>query len=273
MTRDNDGNVTEEGNPGKNIQPSEVIRCRECGNLVRRVNTQHLQADRCVFKTRGEGVDKENHRREDHPLSVDEYKEKYPDAPVMAPAERRAIAEQNASEEADERRREMMTRRWNGEDLTEIKKSIADKYGVAARTVRHDWESRSKWIGRVFGLEEAEAVVAEALAQKQDVRRRLMRAASRAEHEQEFDDMIKALKAVDQNIDDTIENLSETGMIEGAIDRKEIRVEGSVEHEHSAEDPGEGLDESTLRDLDALTGSDGEEAVVDAEFREVENDA
>lgn len=275
MTRDDSGEVDDRGDPGSNLDAAEVIICQECNNVVRRVNSQHLQSGRCRYTYR-DTPHKEEYKREDHPETVEDYKDKHSDAPVISPAERKRIKSQNSSEEADERRREMMERRWNGEDMSRIKESIANKHDVTPRTVRRDWANRDEWIGRVFGIEEAETIVAESLAQKKDIRRRLMRAASQAEHQEELGHMVRALKAVDDNIDDMIDNLTETGLIEGAVERHEVALEGKVEHEHRTGDAGEELDEATMRDLDALTGGDDDEPieeVVDAEYREVESDA
>lgn len=274
MTRDNRDKIDPEtGDPGPNLDPADVIQCRECGGMVRRVNHQHLTADRCKYTKPGEvrvGEDeREDLLREDHPTTVEEYQEKYPDAPVLSPREKAKLAKGNRDEETDERRREMLRRRWRGEDMSRIVDDLAEEYGVARNTVRKDWGRREGWIGRVFGLEDADAVVLESLAQKQDVRRRLLRVARRAEDQNDVNAAVRALKAVDANIDDTIEHQQELGNVERAATEHRVEVEGEVNHEHRHTDAGVGLDEDTLEQLDELTG--GGEEVIDAEYEVVED--
>ena len=153
MTRDNDDRIDPEtGDPGPSIEPADVIECRECGRMVRRVNTQHLQTDRCMYTDPAEvrtGRDgREDLLRPDHPKTVAEYKEKYPDAPLMSPRERLKLAEANRDEEVDERRREMLRRRWRGREMGDIVSSLADSHGVTESALWKDWAKREEWIGR-----------------------------------------------------------------------------------------------------------------------------
>lgn len=274
MTKDNEGKRNKEGEPGPNMEPSDVIRCRECGGFVRRVNTQHLRSDRCKYAgsvdeiTTADGY-REDLLRPDHPETTAEYKEMYPDAPVINPRERAELAEKARDEEASERRRELIKRRWRGEKMGKIKESLAEKYDASTRTITRDWRNREEWIGPVFGLEDADAVVLESLAQKQDVRERLLRIARQAEDQQEISQAIRALKAVDDNIDETIDHQQNLGKVAQATSKHKVEVEGEVDHRHEA--VGDDLDEETLKQLDDITGGDDEE-VIDAEFQEVDGD-
>lgn len=274
MTRDNDGRVnTDNGEPGPGIEPADVIQCRECGGMVRRLNNQHLETDRCRY-TKPEEVrvgedDREDLLRQDHPDTVAEYKDKYPDAPVISPRERMKLAETNRDPDVDARRRELLKRRWRGESMTNIVESLANRHDVSENAIWTDWTDRDKWIGRVFGLEDAETVVVESLAQKQDVRERLMKVASRAEDQNEINAAVRALKAVDDNIDDTIEHQQKLGNVDQAASQHEVHVEGEVDHKH--EPVGDGLDEDTLRQLDEMTGGEDEE-VIDAEYEVVDEE-
>lgn len=266
MTKDNEGRRNDEGNPGPAIEPVDVIKCRECGHMVRRVNTQHLQTDRCTFVDQDK-FDDESQRRPNHPETVQEYKDKYPGAPIMSPREKMNLVEKNSNDETDQRRRELMRRRWRGEEMADIVKSLASKYDVTTNAIYKDWSDRERWLPRVFGIEDAEAVVTEALAQKQNVRERLLRVARRAEDTNEVNAAIRALKAVDKNIDDTIEHQRKLGEVASAD--QTVEVTGKVSHEH--ERLGDDLDEDELEAIDAITGGEDEE-VIDAEFQEVETD-
>lgn len=272
MTRDNDGKVnTDTGDPGPNLEPADVIRCRECTNMVRRVNSQHLQSDRCMYsapeKVRTGKDEREDLLRPDHPTTVEEYKEKHPDAPVISPRQQMQLAEANRDEEVDGRRKEMLKRRWRGEAMTNIVESLANRYDVSEDTIWKDWSKRDQWISRVFGLEDAEAVVVEALAQKQDVRERLMGIARKAEDQNEISEATRALKAVDDNIDETIEHQQKLGNVDQAASQHEVHVDGDVSHEHKP--VGDGLDRETLEQLDDMTGGDDEE-IIDAKFETVD---
>ena len=260
MTKDNEGRRNDMGDPGTALEPADVIQCRECGNMVRRVNTQHLQTDRCRFTDQDE-FHREDKLRPDHPETIEEYREKHPGAPVLSPREKIKLAEVNHSREADQRRKEILKRRWRGDQMTRIVEDVAAKYDVSESTVWSDWSRREKWISRVFGLEDAEAAVVEALAQKQDVRERLLSLARRAEDQNEVGEAIRALKAVDSNIDEAIEHQQRLGNVEQAASQHEVHVRHS-------DGVGSGLDEDTLRQLDELSGGEDEE-VIDAEFREV----
>jgi hypothetical protein len=280
VTKDNSDRVdTDTGDPGPDLEPSDVVKCRECGGMVRRVNTQHLGSDRCRFtqpkKVRsGEGIREERSDllRPDHPETVEEYKDKHPDAPIVSPRQKEMLAEANREERVDERRREMLKRRWRGEAMTDIVESLADRYEVSESMVWNDWQARGDWISRVFGLDDAEAVVVESLAQKQDVRERLLRVARQAEDKDDANEAIRALKAVDRNIDDTIEHQQKLGNVDKAASEHKVHVDGGVEHDHDHElSPGEQLGEETLEQLDGLTGGEGEE-IVEAEFEVVNED-
>lgn len=271
ITRDNDGRVnTNNGNPGPDVEPVDVIKCRECGNLVRRINTQHLQTDRCRYtqpeKVRVNRDDRDDLLRPDHPETLEEYKDKHPDAPVVAPRERMKLAEANRDPEVDSRRKEMLKRRWRGEPMTNIVESLARKNDVTENAIWKDWADRSKWIDRVFGLDDAEAVVVEALAEKTDIKEELRQMARRAEDQEQISEAIRALKAVDDNLDDIIDHQKDLTEVGDRARRQEVHVEGEVTHEHK---PGEDLDEETLKQLDELTGGEDED-VVDAEFEVVE---
>ena len=277
MTHDNSGRVnTDTGDPGPDLEPADVIKCRECGGMVRRVNTQHLGTDRCRYtqpeEVRSNRDEREDLLRPDHPETVREYKEKYPDAPVFSPRQKMVLAEANREERVDERRREMLKRRWRGEAMTDIVESLAERYDVTESMVWSDWQARGDWISRVFGLDDAEAVVVESLAQKQDVRERLLRVARQAEDEGDQSEAIRALKAVDRNIDDAIEHQQKLGNVDKAASEHRVHVDGGVDHDHEHElSPGEELGEETLEQLDGLTGGEGEE-VVDAEYEVVDGD-
>jgi len=276
MTRDNENKVNRDtGDPGTALEPTDVIQCRACKNMVRRVNTQHLTSDRCMYtdpqKVRVNRDLRDDLKRPDHPETVEEYKEMYPDAPLLSPRERMKLAEANRDEEVDERRREMLRRRWRGEEMGDIVTSLSDRYDVTRSALWKDWAKRDKWIARVFSLEDAEAVVVEALAQKQDVRNELMRVARRAEDQNEVNAAIRALKAVDDNIDETIDHQQKLGNVDQAASEHKVHVEGGVEHAHKHEAVGDGLDEDTLRALDSMTGGDDED-IVDAKFEEVNPD-
>lgn len=264
MTRDNDGRVdTSTGDPGPELEPADVIQCRECGSMVRRVNSQHLTSDRCVYTDPEEvrtGDERPDLARPDHPETVEEYREKYPGAPVMSPRERMELSKSARDDEVDERRRELLRRRWNGESMTNIVESLADRYGVSEDTVWKDWTNRSDWIGVVFGLSDTEAVVQEALAQKRNVRERLMRLARRSEDENELNAAIRALKAVDANLNDTVEHEMEMHeMLEDRGIDPETGEPIDVESEDvTGEQPGEDLSEETLRQLDEITGGEAD---------------
>lgn len=269
MTADNSGLRDADGNPGRDVAPADVVMCRECGNLVRRVNKQHLLSARCRFtappeeRWTDEGPD-EDRLRDDHPETVAEYKEMYPDAPVMSPAEREKLSDINRSEEADERRRELARAKWSGETLGECAGRIAEKHGVSESRVRSDWADRSEWMGRAFGLDDAEAVIMESLAHKKDLRESFGRLARKAEDSEEISEAIRALKAKDDNVDEMIQHQMDLNDLR-APDKTEVTVSGSVDHEHRA--VGDGLDEDTLASIDAITGG-GPDGAVDVEFRE-----
>lgn len=278
MTRDDSGNYDEStGDPGGDLQPRDVIKCRECGGLVRRVNHQHLVSDRCKY-TKPEDVrtgkaEREDLLRPDHPTTTQEYKEMYPDAPVMAPTQSKMLSEAAKDPEVRDRRQSLLRRRWRGEPMTDIVESLADKHGVAERTIWDDWRNREDWLPELFGLGNAEAVVVESLAQKKDVRERLLKIANRAETMDEHDTARKALKAVDANIDKTIEHQQNLGEVEQAATKHEVEVSGEISHE-----PGADLDDDTVEALDAITGGGdgggdggGGEGVIDADFREVDD--
>lgn len=277
MTKDNENKVdTSTGEPGPNIEPVDVIKCRECGGMVRRVNSQHLQSDRCMYtapeKVRTGEEPRDDLLRPDHPTTVEEYKDQYPDAPVVSPREQMMLAEANRDDEVDNRRRELLKRRWRGEPMSNIVESLASRYDVTENAIWKDWTKRDQWIARVFGLDDAEAVVVESLAQKQDVRERLLNIARQAEDQNEISEAVRALKAVDDNIDETIEHQQKLGNVEKAASKHEVHVDGEVDHDHQHEAVGDGLDEDTLRQLDDLTGGEDEE-VIDAEFEVVEDEA
>lgn len=270
MTKDNMGRRNDQGEPGVHMEPSDVIRCRECGGMVRRLNSQHLQTDRCMYVDQDK-FDDPNQKRQDHPTTVQDYKQKYPDAPVMSPREKMNLVEQNSNPEVDNRRREMLKRRWRGEAMTDIASTLAANHGVSESTIRKDWSNRDDWIARVFGLADAESVVAEALAQKQDVRERLLGIAQQAERNQETAEAIRALKAVDSNIDSSIEHQQELGNVAKAASKHEVEVSGDVEHDHRHKAVGDDLDADQLEAIDAITGGEDED-VVDAEFYEVDEE-
>lgn len=271
MTRDNENMVdTSTGDPGPNLEPADVIKCRECGGMVRRVNSQHLQTDRCRY-VNPEGVrvnrdEKDHQLRPDHPETVEEYKEKYPDAPVVSPRERVKLAETNRDPETDARRREIMRRRWNSENMTDIVEDLARRYDIEEDTIWKDWQRRDEWIDRVFGLEDSEAVIKEVLAQKHDVRQRLMNVYNRAQDQNEQNAAIRALKAVDKSLNDSVDIHQTIADDEPSGD---VRVEGEVTHTHRP--AGDGLAEDTLRRLDEETGG-GDEEIVDAQYEVVEEE-
>jgi len=281
MTEDNSGDADGVGNPGPDLEPADVIKCRECGNMVRRVNQEHLRTDRCRYVDTEEAsvarYDKDDRLRKDHPETLDDYKEKYPDAPTVSPRLRQELAERASDEDVAQRRRELIRARWRGEEPGAVAERLAEKYGVAESTVKRDWRDRGEWIGRVFGVEDAEAVVLESIAQKKEVREQLLRLGQRAADTEDINAAVRAMKAADSNIDDTIEHLRKLGEVASAADEKRITVEGEVDVDHDHTDPGESLDEDTLEKLDALTtdadgggaGGDGGDNVINADYREV----
>lgn len=247
------------------LEPADVVRCRECGGLVRRVNEQHLETDRCKYGS----VEARRHGdpRPDHPDTVQGYKEKHPDAPVMSPREKRKLASANEDPEVTERRKELMRRRWRGDSMSRIVESLANRYGVEESTIWADFRDRENWIRRVFGLVDAESAVVEALAQKEQIRSELRNIASRAKNQNELRAATAALKEVNSSLDKDVEHRREVA--EAATpDQTEVSGEVTVTHRT---DPGSDLDEETLENLDRLTGGAGEE-IVDAEFAEVEPD-
>jgi len=276
MTRDNEGYVDPDtGNPGPNLEPSDVIKCRECGNMVRRVNRGHLQSDRCRYTdpkaVRTGKDDREDLLRPDHPETVGEYEEKYPDAPRLSPALRKDLRESAIDDEVSERRRELTRRMWRGEDPGDVYDRLEQKYDTPRGTLRYDWSTRSEWMGRVFGLEDAEAVVMEALAEKNEVRSRLKRLARRAEDTNDVSEAVRALKAADSSLDETIEHLRDLGRVASADSTHKVEVEGSVEHDHTHGPAGDRLPDETLEQLDALTGG-ADADVVDAKFERVDDE-
>ena len=263
MTRDNEGKTAGNGEPAPELQPDDVIKCRECSGLVRRINNQHLQTNRCMY-TDPEGKNTHDHKlRPDHPETVDEYKQKYPDAPVMSPAERLKYSRRASNEEVDKRRREMMQRLWNGEDLSEIAGHLAEKYGCSESRIHADYSERGDWLTRVYGMEEAEAIMAQGMAQKKEVRQKLMRIANRAESENELKTAIKALKAVDSSVEDELDMHMEMGKIAQEGDDAEVA--------HDAVRPGGDAETEELEAIDEITGGEGEE-IVDVDFEEVDGD-
>lgn len=265
MTKDNNGETSYNGEPAPELQPKDVIKCRECGGLVRRVNNQHLQTNRCMYVGEEGKNTHDWNERPDHPETVAEYKEKYPDAPVMSPKERMNLAEQAASEEADQRKKEMLKRRWRGERMTDIAEALADKYDCAESTIRADYARRGEWLGRVFGIEDTEAMIAEGMAEKKQVRQRLMRIAGRAESENELKTAIQALKAVDSSVEDEMDTQMELSDLATSKTEHHVRVE------HDAVRPGDEADAEELAAIDEITGGADEE-IIDADFEEVDGD-
>lgn len=273
MTRDNDNKRDFNGNPGPNIDPVDVIKCRECGSMVRRVNNQHLQTDRCRYaypeKVRTGNDEREDIRRDNHPETVEEYKTKYPDAPVISPRDQMELAQTNRREETDQRRKEMVKRRWYGENMTDIVSSLAQKHDVTESTIWKDWSNRDQWLPRVFDLGDAEHVVLEALAQKQDVVQRLNRLARTAETQEELDTARMALKSVGDELSDIVNMQMDLGNIDKAATKHQVEVEGDIEHRH--EPVGDRLSEDTLKQLDEITDGDDEE-IIDAQYEVVEDE-
>lgn len=270
MTRDNAGLVnTNTGEPGPNLEPADVIKCRECGGMVRRINKGHLTADRCVYtdpeQARTARDDKAHYKRADHPTTVADYKEKHPDAPTMSPALKARMAEANIDDRTSQRRRDMMRRVWRGESPSEAYDAIQHKYGVERSTLRADWADRESWIGRVFGLKDAEATVLSALAEKDEIRKRYRALATRAEDNNEIGEATRALKAADDNIDATVRHLRDLGRVASAGSSHTVEVKGAVDHNHRP--AGAALDEATLRQIDEITGGD-DEIIVDAEYEQ-----
>lgn len=275
MTRDNAGRTDgswRPGEPGKALEPADVVGCRECGGLVRRVNNQHLRSDRCRLIRPDKGTEEDN-LRSDHPTTVAGYREKHPDAPVMAPRERLKLSEANADPEVDERRRELVKSRWQGEDMGSIVGRLSERYGVSENAVWRDWTRREEWLPRVFGIDDAHTAVMEAIARHGDVLDRLDRLARRAESQSEVEEARRVYKEVAKATKDQADLLlsaTERMGEAGAPQSASLRVSGRIEHEHrnSRGAPGEELDDETLREVDDLTGGE----VVDAEFRDIQED-
>lgn len=255
-----------------NPEPEDVIQCRECGNMVRRVNQQHLRTDRCRYVDTDEVSvnrhEKDHLLREDHPETVDAYKEKYPDAPVISPRERQKLARASVDEEADRRKRELLQRRWRGDDLNTIVDELSDEFGVAEGTIRADWSKRNEWIDRVFGLEDAEAVVAEALARQTDVADRLDRLASRALSEGDIGEARRTLSELANVLDDISDRQMELADLGEAVSEHRVSVEGRVDHEHHAEEIGSDLSPDERQALDDITSEDA----IEVESRAVDAD-
>lgn len=273
MTRDNAGRTNDwrAGEPGKALAPADVIECRECGGLVRRVNNQHLRARRCRLKDPDGDPDNERNQREDHPTTVSDYKEKHPGAPVVSPREREELSRRYADPETDARRREIVRSRWSGERMTAIVERVAEQHGVAETTVWRDWVRRDEWLPRVFDIDDTSTKLVEILARQDDVIGRLERLAARAESQGDTDEARRILAEVRKALSDQFGNVAdfrERAGEAGVSGRASVEVSGRIEHEHRGA-PGEELDDETLADIDRLV-EDGE--VVDAEYTPIEEE-
>lgn len=266
MTRDNAGRTNDwrDGEPGKALAPADVVSCRECGGLVRRVNNQHLRSRRCKLKD-PDGEERERNLRDDHPTTVAEYKEKHPDAPLVSPREKRQLSKANADPEVSARRRELVKARWRGEQMGDIVERLADQYEVSENTVWRDWTRRGEWIERAFDIEDADAAMVEVIARHEDAIDRMDRLSRRAESQGDVSEARRTLEKVmgalgkhADLVDNIRESADEMGLPSGRVE-----VSGTVEHEHRGA-PGEELDDEILQALDEEGGE-----VIDARFREV----
>lgn len=254
MTRDRQGRYhPDTGDPGPDLEPEDVIKCRECNSLVRRINHGHLTSDRCRYTdpedVRVNREDRDDLLRHDHPETIEEYREKYPDAPLMSPAEKMKLAKANEVAEVTERRRELLSARFTAEPMKDIVERLSEKHGVAESTIRSDWAHRRDWLARVLDAGELEVKVLELMAEREHNKKVHRRLARKAEDQNQLGIAIQAIREADAIAEDMVDTYAEWSR----EDRDEIDVESTIE-----EAPGEELDEETLAHLDELTGAPGE---------------
>jgi len=130
-------------------------------------------------------------------------------------------------QEINKRRRELCSYKYRGFSLDNIAEILSKKYGVKDSTIKKDWYTRVDWIKYVFDfeLENPELLFLDIVAEQKEVRRELYRVFKDSENESI---KLGALKQIDANIGNIYNMLSQSGVIEKAVQKVELSADVEV---------------------------------------------
>lgn len=125
--------------------------------------------------------------------------------------------------ETKARRRELTILMQVYNNVSKVTSKLADKYDCAEGTVRNDWSRKSEWMREVWEVDDAEAVLDEALAGKRRIIQELWKVYRNADSSNAG---IGALRTLDDVYDSLIDMMQSIGEVEKAPEKHEVDFEG-----------------------------------------------